>query len=110
MLKEFEYKPQDMNNNQSCDKISNGEKNEGDVNRPEEVSTALFLHLDISHKVSCNGFIFIWLHLDDSQLLLGASHRRDWLTVQGESSPTSKGHFTFILSGLKSKTPQIILG
>ena len=39
------HKPQDMDNNQSCDKISNGEENEGDINCPEEVGTALFLHL-----------------------------------------------------------------
>ena len=34
-----------MDNNQCCDKISNGEENEGDINCPEEVGTALFLHL-----------------------------------------------------------------
>ena len=39
------HKPQDMDNNQSCDKISNGEKNESDINRPEKVSAALLLHL-----------------------------------------------------------------
>ena len=41
----YRQKPQDMDNNQSCDKISNGEKNESDINRPEEVSAALLLHL-----------------------------------------------------------------
>ena len=45
----YRQKPQDMDNNQSCDKISNGEKNESDINRPEEVSAALLLHLFMIH-------------------------------------------------------------
>ena len=39
-----------MDDNQRCDKIANGKQNQRDVDRPEEVGTALLLYLDVKYE------------------------------------------------------------
>ena len=84
-----------MDDNQSCDKIANGKQNQRDVDRPEEVGTALLLHLATKYENYFGIFSIFCLHLDDRQLFLSTSRRRDWLAIQGETTPRPRSIFNF---------------
>ena len=84
-----------MDDNQSCDKIANGKQNQRDVDRPEEVGTALLLHLATKYENYFGIFSIFCLHLDDRQFLLSTSRRRDWLAIQGKTTPGPSSIFNF---------------